>query len=105
MLTLKEMIDWHCIVSSSISINDTLREKLCFTQFSIRNGWLPASDLFPMFTESIKFYTFHYHVLKVRMFKNVINQMDSKSEWLLLSAKFTAKLGLVFVLTLGNIFS
>ena len=104
MLTFKEMIDWHCIVSSPISINDTHREKLC-TQFSIRNGWLPASDLFPVFTQSIKFYTFHYDVLKARMFKNVINQMDSKSEWLLLSAKFTAKLGLVFVLTLGNIFS
>ena len=31
--------------------------------------------------------------------------MDSKSESLLLSAKFTAKLGLVFVLTLGTTFS
>ena len=25
-----------------------------------RNGWLAASDLFDMFTQSIKFYTFHY---------------------------------------------
>ena len=30
--------------------------------------------------------------------------MDSKSEWLLLSAKFAAKLVLVFVLTLENAF-
>ena len=37
-----------------------------FTQFSTRNGRLAASDLFHMFTQSIKFYTFHYHVLKVQ---------------------------------------
>ena len=31
--------------------------------------------------------------------------MDSKSEWLFLYAKFTAKLGLIFVLTLEKAFS
>ena len=32
-------------------------------------------------------------------------QIDSKNEWLLLQASFTAKFGLVFVLTLENAFS
>ena len=39
------------------------------------------------------------------MFENVIHQIDSKNEWLLLSASFTAKFELVFVLTLENAFS
>ena len=34
--------------------------------------------------------------------KNVIHQIDSKNEWLLFSASFTAKFGLTFVLTLEN---
>ena len=50
-------------------INDTHREKMCFTQFSTKNGCLAASDLFNMFTQSVKFYTFHYHVLRVQMFE------------------------------------
>ena len=37
--------------------------KLCLTQFSTR---MAASDLFHMFTQSIKFYTFQYSVLKSR---------------------------------------
>ena len=36
--------------------------------------------------------------------KNVIHQLDSKNEWLLLSASFTAKFGLVFDLTLETRF-
>ena len=42
--------------------NDTQREKLCFIQFSTRNGWLAVSDLFDMFTQSIKFYYTLYYV-------------------------------------------
>ena len=38
------------------------------------------------------------------MLKSVIHEIDSKNEWLLL-ASFTAKLGLVFVLTMENVFS
>ena len=48
-------------------VNDTHDEKLCFTQFSTIiywNGSLAASDLFPVFTQSIKLYTFHCHILK-----------------------------------------
>ena len=40
-----------------------------FTQFSARNGCLAASDLFHMFTQPIKFYAFHYHVVRVQMFE------------------------------------
>ena len=35
----------------------------------------------------------------------MIHQIDSKNEWLLLSASFTAKIGLIFVLPLENAFS
>ena len=35
----------------------------------------------------------------------MVHQIDSKKEWLLLSAFFTAKFGLVFVLTLESAFS
>ena len=36
--------------------------------------------------------------------RNVIHQIDSKNEWLLFSASFTAKFGFPFVLTLENAF-
>ena len=36
--------------------------------------------------------------------KNVIHEMDSENEWFLLSASFTAKFGLFYVLTLENAF-
>ena len=41
----------------------------------------------------------------IGLHKNVIHQIDNKNEWLLLSASFTAKFGLVFALTLKNAFS
>ena len=41
----------------------------------------------------------------VQMSENMIPQVDSKNEWLLLSVTFTAKLELVFVLTFENAFS
>ena len=43
--------------------------------------------------------------LSYRCLKNVIHQIDSKNEWLLLSVTFTAKLELDFVLTFENAFS
>ena len=89
-------------MSTDRSINDTHRERMIFHSIQYRNSWLAASDLFDMFTQSIKFYKFHY---QYRCFKNVIHQIDSKNGWLLLSASFTVKFGLVFVLTLENAFS
>ena len=68
-----------------------------FHSIQYRNGWLAAPDLFDMFTQSIKFYTFHY---QYRCLKNVILQIASKNGWLLRSASFEAKFRLVFVLTL-----
>ena len=73
-----------------------------FHSIQHRKGWLTAFDLFDMFTQSIKFYIFHY---QYGCLKNVIHQIDSKNGCLLLSASFTAKFGLVFVLTLENAFS
>ena len=72
-------------------------KNLCFIEFSTKihwNKWLAASDVFRMSTQWIKFFIFYYH----RCLKNVIPQIDSKNEWLLLSVIFTVKLELVFVL-------
>ena len=44
-------------------------------------------------------------IKEYKCLKNVIHQIDSKNEWLLLSVTFTAKFELVFVLTLENAFS
>ena len=86
-------------------VNDTHREKLCFTHFSTRIYWnrsLAASDLFHMFTQPIKFYIFHCHILK---------SADISTKWfikcmengrLLPSATFTAKFELFFVLKQDN---
>ena len=38
------------------------------------------------------------------MFEKWAREIDSKIKWVLHAASFTAKLGLVFVLTLENIF-
>ena len=93
----------HVLLSFDLNLlNDTHRERLVFHLNQYRNGWLTASVLFDMFTQSIKFYTFYY---QYRCLKNVIHQIDSKNGWLLFSASFTAKFGLVFVLTLENAFS
>ena len=43
-------------------------------------------------------------MLRVQYLKNVIHQIDSKNEWLFLSASFMAKFGLIFVSTLENTF-
>ena len=38
--------------------------RIVFYSIHYKNGCLAAADLFHMFTQSIKFYAFHYHVLK-----------------------------------------
>ena len=83
-----------------------LTGKPVFYSVQYKNGWLAASELFDMFTQSIKFYyTLYYTCKEYRCLENVIHQIDSKNEWLLLPASFSAKFGLVFVLTLENVFS
>ena len=61
----------------------------CFTQY--RNGWLAASDLFNMFTQSINFHTFHY---QYRCLKNVIHQIKDVKELSSLTflIKYTVKM-------------
>ena len=46
---------------------------------------------FYIFAQSTQLYTFHYHILECRCLKNVIRQIDSKSEWLHLPARFSLK--------------
>ena len=68
----------------------------CFLPFSCvyKYSW---------FTKSIKF--FYYRVLRVqKCLKNVIHQIDSKNDWLLLQTSFAAKSGLVFVLHWKTLF-
>ena len=73
-------------------------EELCFNdsvqKFIEIQGWLLLTFFIRLHSQ------FSY-----RCRENVIHQRDSKNEWLLLSVTFTAKLGLVFVLTLKNAFS
>ena len=45
----------------------TRKSSLLLNSFSKRNNWLAAFHLFCMFTQSIKFYTFHYYALRVQM--------------------------------------
>ena len=44
--------------------SDPLSLKTKFYSNQYKNGCLAASDLFHVFTQSIKFYTFYYHVLE-----------------------------------------
>ena len=47
-----------------------LSGKNCVLLNSVKNGCLAASELFYLFTQSVKAFTFHYHSLKVQMFEN-----------------------------------
>ena len=67
----------------------------CSSQY--RNGCLAASEFFHMFTQSIKFHTFRYHVLKSTRFKNMIHQIDSKNGWLWMVAPFSKFYGKAWV--------
>ena len=63
----------------------THRENLCSTQFSTKTaGWLSR-------------------IKRVHMLEKCVSS-NSKNKWLLLPGSFTAKCGLVFVLTLENAF-
>ena len=91
----------HSTIHALINLTIPRVKEWCFTQFTTgMAGWLLL--IFLMFTQSIKFYTFYYQYICL---KNVIHQKDSKNRWLLLSASFTAKFGLVYVLTLEKAFS
>ena len=83
------------------------RKKRCFTKFSTkiyRNGSLVASYVFVMSTQSIKFHTFHCHILKSAGLTIDCSKLTIENKRLLLSASFTAKVESV-VLTKENDFS
>ena len=72
-------------------------KSFCFNKVSTKIHWdtrLAASDVFQVLL----------FLLSYTCLKNVIHQMDSKNEWLLLSEIFAAKLELVFVLTSKTLF-
>ena len=98
--------DFRCFHLNSAKFLAILTGITVFYSVQYKNDWLAASDLFHVFTQSIKFYcTLYYTYKEYRCLENVIHQIYSKNEWLLLPASFTAKFGLVFVLTLENAFS
>ena len=67
-------------------------------------GWLLLTFLICVYNQ-LSSVMHSIRLLRVQMLKNVIHQIDSKNEWLLPQASFTAKFELVFVLTLENAFS
>ena len=78
-------------------LNDTRREKLCFIQFSTRMaGWLLLTFFICLDKKS-----FHY---QYRCLKNVVHQVGSANEWLLLSASFNSKIWVSFGLNNGEWF-
>ena len=82
-----------------------LTGKNCFAHFSTTMvAWLLLTFLICLHNQlsSIHYIT---DIKEYRCLKNVIHQIASKNEWLLLSARFTEKFGLTFVLTLENAFS
>ena len=86
-------------------INDTHRENLSFTHIStIMAAWLLLTFYICLHNQLTCIHSIITYQMYRRL-KNVIHQIDSKNEWLLLSASFTAKFVLAFVLTLENAFS
>ena len=84
--------------------DDTHMEKLCFIQFnqSINSvqEWLFFMCLHNQLSPIHSIITYKdYRCLKI-----VIHQIDSKQEWLLLSASFTAKFWVGFSLNTGKRF-
>ena len=67
-------------------------------------GWLLLTFLMCLHNQ-LSCIIYCINVEEYRCLENVIHQIDSKNEWLLLPASFTAKFGLVFVLPLENAFS
>ena len=84
--------------------NDTHSEKTLFYLIQYQDGWLAASDLFICLHNQVLYIPLS-RIKCTDVWKNVIHQIDSQTEWLLLPASLTAKFGLVFVSTLENAFS
>ena len=86
---IKEILKYNKII---LALTILAGKDLMSHSVQYMNSWFAASDLFDMFTQSIKFYAFHY---QYRCLKNVIYQIDSKNGWLFFSASFTSTFRLV----------
>ena len=76
-----------------------------FYSIHYKNDCLSASDLFICLHNQLSSIYPLSRIKEYRCWKNLIHQIDSKNEWLHVSASFTAKFWLAFVLTLENAFS
>ena len=102
-----------------MEVDEQYSQGLCFTQFSTRVYWnrsFAASDPFPMFAQSIKFYTFYCHIVdhvldSTDVWKMWYISMDSSNiqKWIVasfsISESFTATFDLVFALSQESAFS
>ena len=96
------LMPWLAWFGYEIS-DDTHREKLCFIQFSTKNGWLAASDLFHMFTQWIKFVHSIIHV-RVKMFEKC-DSSNRQKKWMVAPfSKFYGKVWVGFCLNTGKRF-
>ena len=85
-------------------INGTHRENLFYFQWLTRMvDWLLLTVFICLHNQLSSIHSIISYS-EYRCLKNVIHQIDSKNEWLLLRASFTAKFGLAFVLILENNF-
>ena len=107
-MNYKKFVSWLVTFYSTCFVkylNDSHRKEL-FTQFSTRKWLLDCFWPFSyVYTMNWVLYISLSRIEGYRCLKNVIHQIDSKKEWLLLSARFTAQFRLVFVFTVENAFS
>ena len=81
-------------------LNDTHREKMCFTRLNERMAAWLLLTVFICLHNQFSLYVLLSRIKECRCLKKVIHQIDCKNEWLLVSASFTAQFVLIFVLTL-----
>ena len=82
-------------------VNNTQMKELASVQkFIEMQGWLILTFFVYLHNQLSSF-----NSIIVQMSKKRDSSVDSKNEWLLLSATFTAKRELVYVLTFENAFS
>ena len=59
--------------------------------------WLLLTSFIYVYTNNEVLYITLSHIKEYKCLKNVFHDIDSKNEWMLLSASFTSKFELVFV--------
>ena len=89
--------------SVGVLFEDAFSLRVSLIQY--KHGCSAASDFFVCLHNQLSSLHSISHIKEYRYLKKVIHQINSKNEWLFLSASFTAKFELVFVLTLENNFS